>query len=185
VVQRELVVAAQHGDARAFEALARQAGDRLYAIARLMLRDAELAQDAVQEALVRAWRELPSLRDPERFDGWLRRLIVNACNDQGRSRRRYGAEVRSIAVEPIEQDEVANLADRDQIERGFSRLKPEHRAVVVLHFYAGMGAGEIADCLGIPVGTVKSRLHYATAALRAALDADARPTRLATEGQIA
>lgn len=182
-MDRSLVEAAQRGDHGAFEALAIGAADRLFAIARLILRDTHMAEDAVQEALVHAWRELPRLRDPERFDAWLRRLLVNACADQGRLRRRWSAEIQIVRVEPTADDGIGSMADRDQLERGFRRLKPEQRAVVVLHFYLGLTGPEIADTLGIPEGTAKSRLHYATEALRAALEADARGPVAATNGR--
>ena len=160
------------------------AGDRLYAIATLILRDRQRAEDAVQEALVHAWRELPRLRDPDRFDAWLHRLLVNACADEGRYQRRWSTEVRMIRSEPTTDDGANSLADRDQLERGFRRLKPEQRTIVVLHFYLGLPVPEIAQTLGIPAGTVKSRLHYATSTLRAALDADAR-LAVTTNGQTA
>jgi RNA polymerase sigma factor (sigma-70 family) len=174
VVDRAIVEAAQRGDHEAFEVLAIGAGDRLFAIARLILRDVHAAEDAVQEALVHAWRDLPRLRDPERFDAWLHRLLVNACADQGRHRRRWSAEIQIVRAEPATDDEIGSMVDRDQLERGFRRLKPEQRAVVVLHFYLGLTAPEIAETLGIPEGTAKSRLHYATETLRSALEADAR-----------
>jgi RNA polymerase sigma-70 factor (ECF subfamily) len=170
----DLVEAARRGDHEAFEVLATSAGDRLYAVARLILRDASLAEDAVQEALVRAWRQLPSLRDPERFDAWLYRLVVRACADQGRQLRRWSNQVRPIVLEPSTGDETGAVADREQLERGFQRLRPEQRAVVVLHYYSGFTTREIARILGIPEGTARSRLHYATEAMRAALQADAR-----------
>jgi RNA polymerase sigma-70 factor, ECF subfamily len=173
-VTRALVEAAQRGDHEAFEVLAAGAGDRLYRVARLVLRDVHAAEDAVQETLVKAWRELPRLRDPERFDAWLHRLLVNACADEGRIRRRRSAEVRVVRLEPSQPDGSQRTSDRDQLERGFRRLKPDQRVAVVLHFYLGLSAAEIAETLGIPVGTVKSRLHYATESLRATLEADAR-----------
>jgi len=173
-MRRDLVEAARRGDHRAFEILATSAGDRLYAVARLILRDTGLAEDAVQEALVRAWQQLPSLRDADRFDAWLYRLVVNACADQGRQLRRWSARVRPIAIDVTVRDDTAAIADREQLERGFERLKPEQRAVVVLHYYSGFSAAEIARILGIPEGTARSRLHYATEAMRAALEADAR-----------
>ena len=174
MVDRAIVEAAQRGDHEAFEALAIGAGDRLFAVARLILRDVHAAEDAVQEALVHAWRDLPRLRDPVRFDAWLHRLLVNACADQGRHRRRWSAEIQIVRAEPATDDEIGSMVDRDQLERGFRRLKPEQRAVVVLHFYLGLTAPEIAETLGIPAGTAKSRLHYATETLRSALEADAR-----------
>jgi RNA polymerase sigma-70 factor, ECF subfamily len=173
-MRRDLVEAAKRGDHEAFEVLATSAGDRLYGIARLILRATDLAEDAVQEALVRAWQQLPSLRDPDRFDAWLHRLVVNACADQGRQLRRWSQQVRPLPLETSISDETGSVDDRDQLERGFSRLKPEHRAIVVLHYYSGLSAAEIARTLGIPEGTARSRLHYATEAMRAALEADAR-----------
>jgi RNA polymerase sigma-70 factor (ECF subfamily) len=173
-LRRDLVEAAQHGDHEAFEVLATSAGDRLYAVAFLILRAADLAEDAVQEALVRAWKQLPSLRDPDRFDVWLHRLLVNACADQGRQLRRWSQQVRPLARDASTGDHAVSVADRDQLERGFSRLKPEHRAVLVLHYYNGFSTAEIAGILAIPQGTARSRLHYATEAMRAALEADAR-----------
>ena len=173
-MRRELVEAARRGDHEAFEVLATSAADRLYAVARLILRSADLAEDAVQEALVRAWQQLPSLRDPDRFDAWLYRLVVNACADQGRQLRRWSQEVRPLPLEPSIVDDTDAVATRDQLERGFSRLKPEQRAVIVLHPYSGFSAAEIARILDIPEGTARSRLFYATEAMRAALEADAR-----------
>lgn len=173
-MRRDLVEAARRGDHEAFEVLATSAGDRLYAVARLVLQASDLAEDAVQEALVRAWQQLPSLRDPDRFDAWLYRLVVNACADQGRQLRRWSNQVRPLALETPARDDTHAVADREHLERGFGRLKPEQRAVVVLHFYSGFSAAEIARMLGIPEGTARSRLHYATEAMRAALQAEAR-----------
>ena len=178
-MRRDLVEAARHGDHGAFEVLATSTADRLYAVARLILRASDLAEDAVQEALVRAWQQLPSLRDPDRFDAWLHRLVVNACADQGRQLRRLSNEVRPLSLEPSMGDQTGRVADREQLERGFRRLRPEQRAVVVLHFYSGFSAAEIASILGIPAGTARSRLHYATEAMRAALEADARQPTVA------
>jgi RNA polymerase sigma-70 factor (ECF subfamily) len=181
-MRRDLVEAAGRGDHEAFEVLAASAADRLYAVARLILRESDLAEDAVQEALVRAWQQLPSLRDPDRFDAWLHRLVVNACADQGRQLRRWSQQVRALPMGTSTSDDTKSVADREQLARGFSRLKPEQRAVVVLHFYSGFSAAEIARTLGIPEGTARSRLHYATVALRAALEADARQPTVAQNG---
>ena len=148
--------------------------DRLYAIARVTLRDNDRAEDAVQETLVRCWRDLPSLRDPDRFEAWQRRLLMRAVADEFRRGRRYEAQVRVLHSEPVDQDAAGALADRDELDRGFRRLSPEHRAILVLRHYQGLSVPEIADALGIPEGTAKSRLHYATEALRAALASDAR-----------
>jgi RNA polymerase sigma-70 factor (ECF subfamily) len=181
-MRRDLVEAARRGDHEAFEVLATSAGDRLYAVARLILRSADLAEDAVQEALVRAWQGLPTLRDPDRFDAWLYRLVVNACADQGRQLRRWSQEVRPLQLEPSTVDDTDAVAVREQLDRAFVRLKPEQRAVLVLHHYSGFPAAEIARMLGIPEGTARSRLHYATEAMRAALEADARQPAVAQNG---
>jgi RNA polymerase sigma-70 factor, ECF subfamily len=180
-MRRDLVEAAGRGDHEAFEILATSAGDRLYAVARLILRSSDLAEDAVQEALIRAWRSLPSLRDPDKFDAWLHRLVVNACADQGRQMRRWSQAVRPLPLDASIGDDTGSIADREQLERGFGRLKPEQRAVVVLHYYSGFSAAEIAGILDIPEGTARSRLHYATEAMRAALEADARQATIAQD----
>jgi RNA polymerase sigma-70 factor (ECF subfamily) len=174
MTQRDLIDAAKRGDHDAFDALATAVSGRLYAIARLILRDTHLAEDALQEALVNIWRSLPTLRDPARFDAWSYRLIVNACADTGRQRRRLSAEVRLIGFVSRGEDASAGAADRDQLERGFRRLRPEQRAALVLHYFVGLPARDVADVLGIPVGTAKSRIHYGTEIMRSALEADAR-----------
>ncbi len=173
-----LVERARAGDEEAFASLARAGGDRLLAIAFRILRDLGPAEDAVQQTLVLAWRELPSLRDPERFEAWLHRLLVHQCYAESRRGRRWTAVVRVLPVDgPAALDDgVSSVIDRDQLERGFRRLPPEQRAVFVYHHYLGLTLAEIADQLGLPLGTVKSRLHYATDSLRAALEADLRPT---------
>ena len=173
-MQTELVDRARDGDREAFAVLAGGAVDRLYGIARNILRDAELAEDATQETLVRAWRDLPGLRDPERFDAWLYRLLMNACADVGRRRRRWRAEITVVSTEPSELDRVTELADRDELERGLRRLTDPQRSILVLSFYVGLPLNELAAALDIPVGTAKSRLHYAIDALRAALAANER-----------
>jgi RNA polymerase sigma-70 factor, ECF subfamily len=149
----------------------------LYGIARMVLRDTELAEDATQEALVRAWRDLPTLRDVERFDAWLYRIVVNACADVGRRRRRWRSEITVLTAEPAESDRASELADRDQLERGLRRLTDAQRTILVLHFYVGLPLPDVAAALDIPDGTAKSRLHYAIEALRAAIAADERMTR--------
>jgi RNA polymerase sigma-70 factor, ECF subfamily len=174
-VQRALVDLAMSGDEEAFAGLARAGGDRLLSIAYRILRDLSRAEDAVQQTLVIAWRELPSLRDPDRFDAWLHRLLVNACYAEARRARKWRTDVRLLSLDaPSRQDELLTIAHRDELERGFRRLSPEQRAVFVFHHYLDLTLPEIAAQLGVPLGTVKSRLHYATASLRAALEADAR-----------
>ena len=170
-----LVERARAGDEEAFASLARAAGDRLLAIAYRILRDLGLAEDAVQQTLVLAWRELPALRDPGRFDAWLRRLLVNACYREARNGRRWATNVHALAFDqPSGTDEYGAVVARDQLERGFRRLPAEQRAVFVFRHYLGLTVPEIAEELGVPLGTVKSRLHYATNTLRAALEADLR-----------
>lgn len=174
-MQRALVDLARQGDEEAFTDLARAVGGRLMAIAYRILRDADRAEDAVQQTLVTAWRELPQLRDADKFDAWLRRIVVHACYAEARRRRDWSSNIRALPIEgPAGPDHLARVVDRDGLERAFRRLSPEQAAVFVLHHYVGLSLPEIADDLGVPLGTVKSRVHYATSALRAALEADAR-----------
>jgi len=169
VDQQGLVEQARRGDHDAFAELARAAVVRLDRAARLILRDPELARDAVQEGLIRAWRDLPSLRDPDRFDAWLHRLIVNACIDQTRRRRRRPIEVELTPIHaPATSDMSGALADRDQVDRVLRHLDEAGRAIVVLHYFVGLPLTEVANALGIPVGTVKSRLHRSLREMRGA-----------------
>lgn len=165
--QRGLIERAQRGDHDAFAELVDAASARLDAAARLILRDRELAQDAVQEALVRAWRDIRGLRDPGRFDAWLYRLTVHACLDQARRRRRRVVEV---ALDPLQlpgsPDSSGDLVRRDLLDQALRSLDPAHRAVVALHYLLGMPLRDVADALEIPVGTAKSRLHYALKTMR-------------------
>lgn len=172
--RRALVERAGRGDHDAFAVLATAAATRLDAAARLILRDGELARDAVQDALIRAWRDLPGLRDPDKFDAWLHRLLVNACLDVARRRRRRPIEVEIGPLdEPaVHADEVHRLADRDLVERALARLDPEHRALVVMHYYLGYPLPEAAASLGISLPAAKSRLHRAMGALRRVLSPD-------------
>ena len=175
-MQLDLVGQASRGDRDAFASLAAANVDRCYALAFRILRDPQRAQDATQQALLGAWRDLPTLREPERFEPWLHRLVVHACYADARRDRRWSAAIALIpAVQPSTPDPAEAVVNRDELERGFRRLSPEGRAVVVLHHYAGYPLTEIATTLGIPVGTARSRLHYATRQLRAAIEADARP----------
>ena len=171
---RTLVERASAGDHDAFAALATAASARLDAAARLILRDRELARDAVQNALVRAWRDLPGLRDPDRFDAWLHRLLVNSCLDELRRSRRRPVEVELQPIdEPSSGDNARRLADRDLVERALARLDPEHRALVVMHYYLGYPLPEAAASLGISLPAAKSRLHRAMEGLRRVLAVDA------------
>ena len=171
--RRELVERAARGDHDAFAVLATTSATRLDAAARLILRDGELARDAVQNALVRAWRDLPGLRDPDRFDAWLHRLLVNSCLDEARRRRRRPIEVAIGPLdEPTTGDGTRALADRDLVEHALARLDPEHRALVVMHYYLGYGLPEAAASLGISLPAAKSRLHRAMGSLRRVLTTD-------------
>jgi len=174
----DLVTRAQGGDEGAFVSLAVAVGDRLHAVAHRILRDTDLAEDATQQALLAIWQDLPQLRDPARFEAWSYRLLVRACYAEGRKSRRWAPNLRMLpADEPMATDGLSSVVDRDQLERGFRRLSIDHRAVVVLHHYLDMPLPAVAEALGVPEGTVRSRLHYAMRGLRAALDADARPAR--------
>lgn len=172
----ELVVQAQHGDEAAFASLALVIGNRLHAVAHRILRDADLADDATQQALLSIWRDLPKLREPARFEGWAYRVLVNVCYAEVRKTRRAAPNLRVLPIDDLAgPDGIATVADRDQLERAFRRLSVDHRAVVVLHHYLDLTLDEIAESLGIPPGTVRTRLFHAMRGLRAALDADARP----------
>jgi RNA polymerase sigma-70 factor (ECF subfamily) len=182
-MQRDLVVRAQGGDVDAFSALTAGRTDRLFAAARLILRHDEQAADAVQDALIRAWLDLRGLRDPDRFDAWLHRLLVRACYRVARRHRDREIVELDLAstAEPATADAQRELAVHDQLERGFRRLTPEQRAVIVLHHYLGLTLAESAEVLAIPLGTMQSRLSRATQAMRAALEADERVALVAAE----
>lgn len=172
----ELVIRAQHGDAGAFATLVVACGDRLHAVAHRILRDIDLAEDATQQALLTIWRDLPQLRDPARFEAWSYRLLLRACYAEGSRNRHWAPNLHLLPTdEPATADASSWIHDRDQLERGFRRLSIEHRAVVVLHHYLDLSIDEVAEVLGIPAATVRSRLHHAMRGLRAALDADLRP----------
>jgi RNA polymerase sigma-70 factor, ECF subfamily len=175
-VDSTLVIRAQRGDEEAFAGIVDAVGGRLHAVAHRILRDIDLAEDATQQALLDIWRDLPDLRDPARFDAWSYRLLVRACYAEGRRSRRATPNLRLLPTdESTAAEGLSEVVDRDQLERGFRRLSIEHRVVVVLHHYLDMPLEQIAETLGVPPGTVRSRLHHAMRGLRAALDADARP----------
>ena len=174
-MDRDLVEAARHGDRAAYVDLIVTRSDRLFAIAQRILRDIDRAEDALQDALVIAWRDLKGVRDPDRFDAWLQRLVVHVCIAQATRERRRVANLRVLPVEgPTAPDQLLTVVVRDQLERGFRRLPPEQRAILTLHHFVGYSPAEIAETLGIPAGTARSRLHHAHRAMRAALEADAR-----------
>jgi RNA polymerase sigma-70 factor (ECF subfamily) len=176
-VDRELVVSAQRGDQVAFMDLIRARVDRLYSIARRILHDVDRAEDALQDALVIAWRDLPDLRDPDRFDFWIQRVLANMCIEHARRERRRYAKLEVLPVENLTaRDVLAGVVDRDLVDRAFRRLKPDERAILVLRHFLGYEPAEIAETLGVTGGTIRARLHHAHRAMRAAIDADARAT---------
>lgn len=180
----DVVIRAQGGDREAFASLVHATSDRLYAIATRILRDGDLAEDALQGALVTAWRQLPTLRDPARFEAWVRRLLVHSCYAEARRRKSWAANVRVLPVDgPVGPDGLLSVVERDALDRAFRRVSIEQRAVFVLHHHVGLSLVEIAETLGVPAGTARSRLHYATRMLRAAIEADMAP--VIPEGRMA
>ena len=180
----EFVRRASAGDREAFDSLASARIDRLYAIARRVLRDPTGAEDAVQDCLVRAWRDLRGLREPARFDAWLYRLLLNACRDELRRARRRPVQVSSVGLEPADRtDGFTRVDERDQLERGFQMLSPEHRMALVLHHYLGLRPAEVANVLGVPLGTATSRLHYGARSLRRALEGELSPRSVGSGGE--
>lgn len=172
----DLVVRAQRGDREAFGLLAAELVQRFVGAARRILRDVDLAQDAAQQALLATWQDLPTLRDPARFEAWSYRLLVRACYAESRRERRAAQNLRVLpAQRDAVEDATGGVLDREELEAGFRRLSTEHRTVLVLHHYLDLPLDRVAEVLGIPVGTAHSRLHNAMRGLRAAIDADARP----------
>ncbi len=183
-MERDLVERARKGDRDAFASLVHQVSDALFAVAHRILRDSSLAEDALQVALITAWRELPHLREVDRFEAWVHRILVHACYAEARRSRRWTTNVRVLPVDgPATPDAHLSVADRDELERAFRRLPFDQRVVFVYHHYVGLPLVEIAETLGIPAGTARSRLHYATRTLRAAIEADAEP--VVKEGRLA
>jgi RNA polymerase sigma-70 factor (ECF subfamily) len=175
-MDRELVIAAQRGDEDAFSALVIGIGDRLYATAYRILRDRSIAEDVVQQAMLDAWQHLPRLRNPDQFVSWTFQVLVRICYRAGR-REQHEARLRVLAPGRTGiTDEIGRLADRDQLQRAFERISIEHRTVIVLRHYLDWPLTEIAEALGVPLGTARSRLHYALRSMRSALDADERHT---------
>jgi RNA polymerase sigma-70 factor (ECF subfamily) len=166
-----------HGDEEAFDQLVDRIGDSLYSVARRILRDTTLAEDATQHALLAAWRNLPQLKDPDRFEAWAYRLVVNACHAEGNRERRHRGNLRLLPQDgPISPDPASALAINDQLDRAFRNLSVDHRSIVVLVHYLGLAPAEAAAVVGVAPGTARSRLHYALQHMRAAIEADARVT---------
>jgi RNA polymerase sigma-70 factor (ECF subfamily) len=175
-MERSLVEQAQRGDREAFTRLAFELSDRLFAVAHRILRDFDSAGDALQVTLLRIWRDLPALRDPSLVEAWAYRVLVRVCHDELRKLRRQAPALHLLAVDGAEEDPAISIADREQLDRAFRTLSTEQRAAIVLQYYRDLTRSEIAEVLGVPIGTVRSRLHYAKRALRSAIEADARPT---------
>jgi len=185
-VDRALVEAARSGDEAAFASIVVDSADRLFVVAHRILRDVGRAEDAVQQTLVTAWRELPSLREIDRFEAWIHRILVHACYAEAKRAKQWSTNVRVLPVDgPATPDQTVAVATRDALERGFRRLPPDQAATFVLHHHLGWPLGEIADTLGIPLSTAKSRLRSATSTLRAALEADARTPRPVSQERMA
>jgi len=165
---------AQRGDREAFASIAFELSDRLMGLAHRILRDHGAAEEAVQVALLRIWRDLPSLRDPDAVDAWAARILVRACQDSLRQARRSGRPLRMLPDEGRIDDSSSQFADHEELERAFASLSTDHRAVVVLHYYRDLPLADIATLLHVPIGTVRSRLHYARRALRSAIEAGSR-----------
>src|SRR6476620_3449135 len=181
-----LVEAARSGDEEAFASIARGYADRLFVVAHRILRDVGRAEDAVQQTLVTAWRDLPSLRDVERFEAWIHRILVHACYAEAKRASKWSANIVALPNDgPATRDTTQDIVTRDALERGFGRLPTEQRAAFVLHHYIGWSVAEIATNLGVPPETIKSRIRYATSTLRAGLDADARTTSLTSRERMA
>lgn len=174
-MERKLVELAQHGDEAAFSEIVFAISPRLLTVAGRILGDLHRAEDATQQALVLIWRKLPKLNDPDRFDGWAYRVLVNACYAEARSTRGHADGLHLLEADAVVEDDALNVADRDMLDRAFERLSLEQRAVLVLQYYLDLGQQQIAEVLGVPLGTVKSRAASGRDALRAALEADARP----------
>ncbi|TME30680.1 MAG: sigma-70 family RNA polymerase sigma factor [Chloroflexi bacterium] len=175
-MERSMVEQAKLGDREAFTRLAFELSDHLFAVAHRILRDFDAAGDALQVTLLRIWRDLPSLRDPDRFEAWAYRVLLRACQDQLRRQNRQPRTLHLLAADAIAADPALAIVNREQLDRAFRTLTTEQRAAIVLQYYRDMSLPQIAEVLQVPIGTVRSRLHYAKRALRSAIDADSRPT---------
>jgi RNA polymerase sigma factor (sigma-70 family) len=175
-VDRAVVERAQRGDLDAFASIAFELSDRLMGLAHRILRDHSAAEEALQVALLRIWKDLPSLRQPDALEAWAARILVRACQDSLRQTRRTGRAVHLLPDDAHVEDASAGFAEHNELEQAFATLSADHRAVVVLHYYRDLPLAEIAAILEVPIGTVRSRLHYARRALRTALEAEAGPT---------
>ena len=184
-VDRDVVERARSGDQAAFADLVHQVSDTLLGVARRILRDPGLAEDVLQNALVTIWRKLPHLREVERFEAWAYRILVHACYAEAPRNRRWASTIRVLHADVASGvDDIQMISDRDELEQAFRRLPLDQRAVFVLHHHLGLPLVAVAETLGIPDGTARSRLHYATRALRTAFE-QAQATQDLREGRLA
>jgi RNA polymerase sigma-70 factor (ECF subfamily) len=160
------------GRDQAFTVLIESRLDRAYGLAWHLLGHPADAEDACQEALLAAWSAWPRLRDPARFDAWFDRILVNICIEHLRRQARRPQVTLPNDPDVADRDTLAGSVDKDAIGRALGRLSPDHRAAVVLRFWADLSTNAIAERLGVPAGTVRSRLHYALGALRAELESE-------------
>lgn len=182
-LDRDVVERARSGDQEAFADLVHQVSDTLLGVARRILRDPGLAEDVLQNALLTIWRKLPHLRDADRFEAWAFRILVHACYADAPRNRRWASTIRVLHTDvATDVDDIQKVSDRDELERAFRRLPLDQRAVFVLHHHVGLPLVAVAETLGIPDGTARSRLHYATRALRAAFE-HAQATQALREGR--
>lgn len=182
-MDRDVVERARSGDQEAFEDLVHQVSDTLLGVARRILRDPTLAEDVLQNALLTIWRKLPHLRDADRFEGWAFRILVHACYADAPRNRRWESAIRVLHADVASGvDDIQMISDRDELEWAFNRLPLDQRAIFVLHHHVGLPLVAVAETLGIPDGTARSRLHYATRALRAAFE-QARAAQDLREGR--
>ena len=181
----DLVMRAQHGDRGAFAQIADEVLDRFLAIAHRILRDGALAEDATQAALLGIWRDLPKLREPDRFGAWSTKLLVNACYSEARRAKRWLPNLPlEAAPEPTVQDETGPILDRDLLDRAFRDVPVDQRAAIVLHHYVGMPIETVAQTLDVPAGTVRSRMHRGMATLRASMRVSDRSMPSNTRGEV-
>jgi RNA polymerase sigma-70 factor, ECF subfamily len=158
--------------AAAFSSLLDRSIDRSYRLATVILGNRVDAEDAVADATLRAWQHVTSLREPARFDAWFSRILVNVCRDRLRQRHDGPAVLGFDPPSPL--DAFSESVERAALQEALAKISPEHRAVVALHYLEGMTVEQIAEHVGARKGTVKSRLHYGVAELRAAYEAAAR-----------
>jgi RNA polymerase sigma factor (sigma-70 family) len=173
-MRRELVERAKNGDMEAFSQLVKASAPRLKGVANLILRDRERAEDALQDALLLAWRDLRALRDPDAWDAWLRRLTVNACYKAAKKARKQSLVELHVPLDTgaaRTPDSATAIAEREWVLSKLGRLDIDRRTVLVLHYYLDLPLTEVAEILDIPYGTAASRLHRGLEAMRTSMRA--------------